>query len=242
MTALIAVPEPADTADLAAESSVLVLDAQAVVITDEVSHQDACAFGNRIKAAQKSITAFFGPRKARWNAGHKAECEDEKKLLAPTEQAEVILKTKITEYRAAEAMRMEEERRQREAVARKLEEERRLQEALDAEADGDAATVDEILATPIESPIVALTQPAPKIAGAPSVRRWTFEERSIDIAAIIRHIAGLEPGARLAHPELVNLLTLDSKTTRQLITAMRDQFRVPGIRAYQADSVSFGSK
>lgn len=240
--ALAEVPYGTDTAALAAEASEIVLKAQAITIASDDTYRSACEFGKGIKSLQKRIAEFFEPHKRRAKAVHSALCDDEKSQLVPTEKAEIIIKSKVMEWRIAEAKREADLQRQREELARKQEEERRLQEALDAEEEGDTAAATAILEEPIETPIVAMPRLAPKVAGVASVKRWTYRENTVDVAAIIRHIAGLAPDAKLAHPELVNLLAIQSTTARQLITAMKDNFRVPGIDAYQADGVSFGSK
>jgi len=243
MSAIAAVPDRPDTSALTQEASMLVQSAHQLVITDDASYAAACEFGKGVKALQKRIADFFAPHKKRAKAVHDALCEDERKQLAPTQTAEGIAKSKVLEWQASERERQGRERIARETEARRLEEERQLQRALDAEAEGDwPETVDEILSEPIETPVVAAPRPVAKVAGVANTNRWTFDATRADIAAVIRHIAGLDPNAPLAHPDLVRLLTLDKVATRQIVTAKRETFSVPSIRAYQAEGVAFGSK
>lgn len=228
-------PEPLDTSTLAAETSLLVRDAEAITITDYDSYSAACDFGKDVMRLKKKIIDFFAPRKQRWHEGHAFECQSERDELAQPERAERIVKDKVIAWRDAERERAEADRRQREADATRLETERQLQRAIDAETGGAwREDVDEMLSEPIELPVVAMSRPAAKVAGVAAVKRWTFDAASVDLAAVIRHIA--------AHPELTNLLALNTTAVRQMITAQRERFGVPGIRAYQAEDVSFGSK
>lgn len=236
-------PEPLDTSALSADAALLIRDAEAVTIIDDDSYIAACNFGKGVMALKKRITDFFAPRKQRWHEGHAFECKCERDELANPERAEKIIKGKVLAWQAAERQRQDNERRDLEAKARKLEEEVQLQRAIDAEAEGDwPETVDEILSEPIEAPVVVMSRPAAKIAGVAAVKRWTIDADHVDLAAVIRHVAGLAPDAKLARPELINLLALNTSAARQMATAQREHFKVPGIRAYQAAGVSFGSK
>lgn len=237
------VPDAApDTSELAAESSALVQQANALTITDDASYRTAAEFGKGIMALKKKIADFFLPHKKRAHDLHKALCSDEAAQLEPVEQAEAIVKRSVLAYRIAEAKREQELQRQREAQALKLEEDRQLQAAIDAEEEGDHEAAAAIIAAPIETPVVRMQATTPKVSGVAGTKRWSYDELSVDLHDVIRHIAGLPPGAKLAHPALVNLLKLDSASVRQRISADREHFNVPGIRAYQVEGVSFGSK
>lgn len=240
MTTLVAVPDPADTSGLLAQSSALVLDATAVSIVDDASYEEACGFGLSIKTTQKTITEFFAPRKKRWHEGHAAECADEKKLLEPTLQAEGILKAKIIAYRQVKLEAEMKLRREREAEALRLEQERQLQQALDAEADGDHAAAEEIMNQEVVAPVVRMEEVAPKVAGVAAPKRWTFDEQRVDFEAVLLYIVtGSTTPSALAHPELVSLAKLDPASVRRAINLHREAFKVPGIRAYQEEGVSF---
>jgi hypothetical protein len=239
MTALAAVPDRPDTSVETAKSNELVEQARAITITDSGAYQLAVEFGKGIKALQKAIVDKFAPHKKRAHAAWQGLCDDEKKDLAPTEEAERIVKEKILEFRRSEQKRLEDEQRDREKKAQKLEEDRRLQEAIDLEADGDRAGADEALQMPIAPPIVGLKSADPKVSGIAIPKKWTFDESKVDLARVVMHIAGVE---KLAHPEFLRVLCLDTKATRQLVTAMKDTFNCPGVTAYEAESVSLGSK
>jgi hypothetical protein len=243
MTALAAVPDRPDTSALAAESTALVTSANAIAITDSASYQAAVEFGKGVKALQKKITDFFAPHKQRAHAVWKALCDDERSQITPTEEAERIVKRKLLDFKRQEDARAEVERREREAHARKLEEERRLQEAIEREEDGDVAAADDILNEPVRMPIVSVPQASvPKIAGVATPKRWTIDETKTDLAAIVKHIAGVPQEQKLAHPELLHILALDTKTARQLVVAMKEHFNVPGIAAGEVENISLGSR
>lgn len=242
MTALAAVPDTTETKELAAAAEQLVVSATALAITDAASYENAAEFGKGIKSLQKRIVDFFAPMKKKAHESWKQICDTERRELTPTEKAEQIVKAKMLVFQRSERQRQDDELRQRELSARKLEEDRRIEEALDLDESGDRAGAENLLSAPVETPVLRVPiAPAPKIAGVATVKRWTFDE-NVDLAAVLRHVVGVPAGQALAHPELLRVVAVDTKVVRQLVTAMRDSFHVPGIRAYESDSVSLGSK
>lgn len=243
MTALAAVPDRPDTSALAAESSALVESAKAISVTDAASFQAGVDFGKGVKGLQKKITDFFGLHKKRAHDAWNGLCDDERTQLAPTEEAERIIKKKLLDWKQKEDVRLEADRRQREEQARKLEEERRLQEAIDLEDEGDAAGAEQVLAEPLRTPVVSIAKAAaPRVAGLATPKRWTIDESKTDLASVVKHIAGVPQDQKLAHPELLHLLALDTKTARQLVVAMKEHFNVPGIVAGEVENISLGSR
>jgi hypothetical protein len=239
MTALAAVPDRPDTSQLAAQSAALIADAESIVIVDQASFEAAVEFGKGAQSLRKKIVDFFSPHKKRAKAVHDELCADEKRQLDGPDRAVVIIKGKILDWQRTERERLAVEQRDREKKAQKLEEDRRLQEAIDLESEGDRVGADEALTMPIAPPIVGLKSAGPKVSGIAIPKKWTFDESKVDFARVVMHIAGVE---KLAHPEFLRVLCLDTKATRQLVTAMKDTFNCPGITAYEAESVSLGSK
>lgn len=240
MTALVVVP---DTTQLTVEARQLVADANALSIVNATSYAAAAEFGKGIKALQKKIVDFLAPMKKKSHAAWKQVCDTERSELAPTEEAERVVKSKMLDWQRKENIRIAEETRRREELARKQEEERRMQEALDLDADGDRKGAEEVLSQPIETPVVAAPHSAaPKISGVAPTKRWTFDLDKIDMDAVLCHIVGVPVGTKLAHPELRRILTIDSSVVRPLVTAMRENFSIPGIQAYEAEGLSLGSK
>ncbi len=224
--------------ELELQSSAILRGAEQLVVNSGASYEAAAEYGKGIKSIQKRITDWFAPMKSNAHATWKGICRREEEMLSPVGRAETIVKQKMLDFRRAEQRRQDDERREKEAVARKLEEDRRLQEALDIEEEGDTVAAMEVISAPILPPVIpASAAPAPKVAGVGATKRWTFDETTTDLSVLIAHIAGVE---KVAHPELVCLLALDTKAARQLITAMKAAFNVPGIRAYEAEGLSLG--
>lgn len=229
-------PEPLDTSALSAESSALVLRAEALQVTDAASYAVAAEFGKGCKALLAVIDSKTDPNVARWHAGHKAACADQRELQDPANRAIKITARKMTDWKREDDARAERARLQRVIEARKLAEEQQLAEAIELEAEGDTEGAEEVLAAPPAPIFIAPRPTAPKVAGISTPKRWTFEVD--DVASVIKHIAGVPQDKPLAHPELVPVLCVDSAPTRRLVT--NGNFAVPGIRAYQDEGVSFG--
>lgn len=243
MSEMLATQDRPDTAALAEESMEIVRAAEVMTVADADGYRLAVEFGKGVKALQKRIVDKFAPHKKRAYDAWKGLCDDEHSDLKPTEEAEGIVKTKLLTFQRAERDRLAVEQKAKEAQQRKLDEERQLQEAIDLEEDGDPEGAAAVLDEPPAPVFIPAPQRAtPKVSGAAETKRWTFNETTIRLASIIRHIAGVPQDQPLAHPEFVNLLALNAKTTRSLITGMRGDFNVPGIDAYEEDGISLSSK
>jgi len=70
----------------------------------------------------------------------------------------------------------------------KREEEARLQAAIEAEKAGQKDVAEEILASPIEEPVVVTPQEVPKINGGP-VFRTIWDMEVTDFEALVRAVA-----------------------------------------------------
>lgn len=240
MSNLAAVPD--DATALSTEVSELVVAAQGVTVTDASSRKAAIEFIKEINGSKNKITAFYEPKKQLARAPWAALCEEERELLTVPDRAVKIIKVKVIDFDDTEERRIAEETREREKKAKKLEEARRLQEAIDLEADGNAAAANEVLDAPVVVHVAAIPQPAAaKVEGSARTKRWTFDPQRVDLAAVLCHIVGVPAGTKLAHPELLRVIAINSAAIRQLITAMRDQFSVPGIAAYEEKGLSVGS-
>jgi len=110
------------------------------------------------------------------------------------------------------------------AIARKAEEDRLLAEAaaVEAEARANGATKEEaaqqadaVIAEPVYVPPVIVPKATPKLAGGPVFQtRWDFE--IVNEALIPRQF-----------------LAVDMVKIRQVVTAMKGQTVIPGVRAFE---------
>lgn len=225
------------------EGEAFIANANALAIINADSYTNAVEFGKAIKRSINDVETYFDPLIVPQRASLQALYDRKNSHIHPREAAVEIVKRKAIEWQRAERDRLAEEQRQRDALQRSLDEERRLAEAIALEAEGDDAGAAEVLdEVPPPSFTPVPVRPTPKVAGAAATKRWTFDEEAVDIAGVIKHIAGVPQDQKLAHPELACILKLNTKAIQQLITPQREHFNVPGIHAYEADGLSLSGR
>lgn len=203
--------------------------ARKITIADQQSYSLAASLLLDISALAKRIQDHHKPIKDAAYAAHKAAVSAEKRLLDPLEDAKAILKRGIAAWEAEqERIRRELELKAQEE-ARRQEEEMRLELALQAEALGaDAATTDEILATPVPvvAPVIAPT--FERQSGISTSQRWRAEVT--DLKALCRAVAAGQASIEFVQPNLVAL--------NALARAMKSTLNVPGVRAVAETTVA----
>jgi hypothetical protein len=219
----------------------LAVEAEAIVIVDPASYVTACNIGKAIKVIEKTIVATFAPGKTFWHAGHTDACKLEHEHLDPAERSERIIKEKIGDWNLAEERRQATDLRLREVLAFRIEEDIVTEEAQALQDAGDPEGAWRIVCAPISYAPPPPHRAVEKQRGIANTHKWTFNKTNIDLAAVIRHIAGLAPDAPLAHPELQRLLTLDLVATQQKVTGDREHFNVPGIQAFEDRGTSISA-
>ncbi len=182
-----------------------------------------------INAALKAVNDLFrGPA----DLLARAEQALKRKMLAYSEEQERIA---AEERRKAEAAAAEERRRlaeqaeaerkrAEEAAAKAAETNDPLAAARAAEHAATAATL-ATTAQVLTAPVIASV--APKVKGVSTSETWDFEV--VDMPSIIKHIA--------AHPELSNLLTLDTTAVRQYVRSLKANTNIPGLRVFPKKSL-----
>ncbi|OGV45825.1 MAG: hypothetical protein A2017_18160 [Lentisphaerae bacterium GWF2_44_16] len=101
------------------ENSLLVKKAQGIVIASDAENTVAAEFLTSIKGAAKKVKDFFADSKKKAHEAWKAVCGNEAKMLSPLEQAEEIVKKKISAYiETQNRLRFESERKAAEEAAR----------------------------------------------------------------------------------------------------------------------------
>lgn len=168
--------------------------AKALVITDNDQFNQAGEFLKVLKGLQKEVISTFATAKENAVKTHKSILESEKKHLAPLEEAEGIVKRKISDFYTAEQKRIADERRRLEDEERKrrVAEQERLAkeqkereeqalkdaEALKAAGDHEAAEaiVNEVATEtkiePMQESIPVHVEETPKIKGVSTVTTW----------------------------------------------------------------------
>ena len=212
-----------ETNDVETKALTIVDQAKAVKVTDAQSYIVAGALWKAIKDMMKEVADTFDPIIEKAHASHKEALAQKAKFYAPLEAAYRSVKGLMSTYDAdQERLRLAEQHRLEE-IARKAEEERLLQEAIAAEEEAkrNGATKEEakqeaaaILSEPVYVAPIVLPKAVPKMQGGPVYStRWDFEVT--DLGKIPREFMA---------PDLVKI--------RQIVTALKDQTNIPGIRAF----------
>lgn len=148
-----------DTKDIVAESGALQID-------DTATAEAASALMHDIKGMKEEVKKTFDPVCDTAHRAWKAAVAARSKHLEPLEQAETVLRRKMSVFQ----LRLEEERQAeiREAQAKAV-----------AEAE-KAAAADPVAAFEPPAPVVvAAPPPAPKISGISTRKDWDFEVQDI---------------------------------------------------------------
>lgn len=204
MTMNLAAP---DKHSLSGEAQTWAARATALTITDAESCTNASYLLRSIKGIRADIQRWFEPHieaametKRQADAARKALVDERDRMEAPLVQAETTLKRSLLTYEA------EQERRRREEEARLQAEAQREAEsvtlaaaaALEREAavTGDAGLrqeAEDILAQPIDAPVVVVKTTMPKVQGVTYRDQWKAHP-DVDVKALAAAVvAGTAP-------------------------------------------------
>lgn len=242
MSDTIATVTPKERAERERQGADLMIIASELVIDVPDKFETAARWLREVVAPLKrTITETFRPRIEEAHALHKGLLADEKRFLAPVEEADRLVRGKLAAYEAEQARlrreaeaaaQRERERLEREArelaaaEQRRLQteaEDRRLQEAVQLEAAGDRDGAERMIAAPVAAPVVTpatVFVPRPPIAAPPKVEgvsfRTEFDFRIVDESRIPREY-----------------LAVDEKKIRGVVKALRQQARIPGVEVFE---------
>jgi hypothetical protein len=204
-------------------ASELIARAEAIVIKDDASFEEAGTIRSAIKGAQKNAEDRFKRLRDPLNTLRAEIIGMENDVVGPLELAVRDLDKRTTSYRQEQIRLAEEKRRADEAAARKIEEDRRLKEAEAARASGvPEAEALAIMDEPL-MPIMAPPMPAvPKIAGQSYVDVWSAQV--VDFNALLRYVAE-DPGAR------GHMLAVNQPALNQIAKSMKASLKIPGVKA-----------
>lgn len=198
--------------------------AKALIVVDPASYIAAGELWKAIKALRAKVADTFDDLIKAAHLAHKKAVEKKKMHDAPLDAAERMVKRAMSDYDAEQERIRKAEQDRLAAIARKAEEERLLAEAAAAEAEArangatkeEAAQVaDAVIAEPIYVPPIVIPKATPKLSGGPVFqKRWTFE--IVNEALIPRQY-----------------LSVDEVKIGKIVTAMKEQTNIPGIRAFE---------
>jgi hypothetical protein len=223
-TELITIEKPAPPA-IVAELAPVVALARAFEVHDLDSNRQALEAVRRLRSGEKGIADHFAKAIKDAHAAHKSILGAVNALTGPIAEARGIFDRKAADYEAAERRRAEEESRRLQELARKQEEERALQDAISAEAEGDSAAAEAILAEPVAAPVVTVAPQVARVSGVSSRVVWSAEINDI-VECLLAMTRREEWRAALdrLRPELESIF-------RPLAVAQREALNFPGVKA-----------
>jgi hypothetical protein len=196
------------------------------------SHDDYLAVADAlktVKAYEKQVEDTIGPHIQRAHATWKGLTEQRRQALEVAKQWEGECKTALAEWDTEQERLQREEQRRLEEEARRQEEARRLEEAAALEAEGIAegdegkiTEANELIAAPVETPVVSVPKATPQVQGVSFRESW--DARVTDLHQLVRHVA--------QHPDLVTLLQPNATALRQMARSLKGNLRLPGVQAY----------
>ncbi len=225
------------------ESSDWASRAQSLQVTDSESCVNASHLLRSVKQLRSQVQAWFQPHieaametKRKAEAARKALADERDKMEAPLVNAEGILKRSLLAYeQAQEAARMAEERRlqadaQAQAEAATLAYAARLE--AEANATGDQGMLQEaqdILAQPIEAPVVSVSSHVPKVHGI-SFRDCWKAHPDVDVKALATAVGRGDVPESFLEPNLTKI--------NQFAEACEGTMPVPGVRFFNDRTVA----
>jgi hypothetical protein len=211
--------------------------ARELEIVDRESCINASTLLRSVKTLRRQVQEWFAPHieaametKRKAEAARKALADERDKMEAPLVDAESVLKRGLLAYETKqEQLRQEEERRlQAEAQARA--EALTLAAAAEMEAEANSTgnaellqEAEDILAQPIEAPVVVVQKAVPKVDGISYRDSWKAHP-TVDIKALAAAVAAGSVPVTFLQPNMTAI--------NQFGRATQGAQPVPGVRFY----------
>jgi hypothetical protein len=232
---LVLLRSSADAAALRAaqESKPVVAAAEAMVVSDHASFEDAGAFLRDVKGREKAWNDFFEPMLRDAVDAHRGILARKKEVLSPLEKAEGIVKGKVVRFNQEEAEKAARIQREQEAAARKAEEDRRLADAAAAvEAGIPEEAVMETFDTPVIPMSVAPAPPPPKVSGLSFATKYAAEVTNLH--ELVKFVA--------ANPSHLALLQVNKTALDGMARAQKEGLSIPGVRVIKEQISRVGTR
>ena len=233
MTEATVVEMPAATevqvVELQNAASSLVAQAQAIVVFDAASYDDAMDFTEAVKRGKQRAKEYFDPRCERAHQVHKDWTSLRALIIGPYDTAENTAKSKALTWRAQENRRAEAEQRRIADAARKAEEDARLAMAIQAEVEGKKELAQQIIEAPIEVALPVVQSAVPKRAGTSISEIWDIEVFDWNLV----------PQAVFVQAVLSNKGAADSVTgaIKKAVQVSGGTRQIPGVRNFKTASM-----
>jgi hypothetical protein len=195
--------------------------AAAIAVATHEQYTEACDFIKAVARTRKEVEDTFGPIKQKAHAAWKETVAQENKFLAPLDQATTLVKGKIGSFLAEqERQRRAEEEKARE-IARKEAEDRAIAEAAELARQGESKAAEQVIeqAVSAPAPVVVIPNAVQKQEGIATRKVWKY--RIVNTSLIPREY-----------------LAVDEQKIGQVVRAMKDMAKIPGVEVYSEDTVS----
>lgn len=199
-----------------------------LVIVDQATFEEAAELLKGINGLLNEAEVHHRPVIDAAHRAHKAALEALKRITTPLEEAQRLIKSRVSSFLdEQERKRREEQRRieEEQAKAREAEIEAQLEAAEAAGASN--AEVEAIIAQPVFAPPVVVP-PTHKVEGIAQRENW--KARVVDKSALVKAAAG--------NPMLMALLEVNQPALNSLARSMKSTLNVPGVEVYNDPIVS----
>lgn len=186
--------------------------AKAIAINSREEYIAADMFCVGLKELEKKVDAAYDEHISTAFKAHRSLVAKKNSFAQPILEARKIVKAKLVSWQDyEEEMRKKEEIKQQ-SEAKKRADDEAIAYAQQAHADGDNAEAERILNAPIEVPVIVVPNNTTKTATTIQTR-WDY--RVTDMAIVPREY-----------------LMLDTTKIGQVVRALKNEARIPGIEAY----------
>lgn len=216
--------ETPDSDDLRSEGSVVVAEANGLVVTTKAEDEVAQSLWKACADAEKKVHERLDPIVKQANDTHKSLTGLRREILKPFAEGKAIISRKCGEYEREERRKADEKAKEIAEKERKAEEERQLLAAVQAEEEGESeAEVEAIVDEPVVVPTVVVKPEVAKVAGVGRTTRWHAEVT--DFKAMVKFVA--------ENDEWLSLLKEDTSALNGLARSMKGKLRIPGVKAVE---------
>lgn len=208
--------------------------AKQIRITTPAQYEGLAPQLKRVKTLLGRVVDFFKPMKQSADDAKQKILDAEKLMLAPLQQAEVLMKKAMLDYQREQAAQAEHERRRLQAEADQLA--RKERERLEKEAarlktpEKKEERLEQAVA--VVTPVIHVPSAVPKVSGVSFRRSWAVA--SVDKAALI-----------LAAAQNANLdvyLTVDMTALRKVGNATKGELNIPGVTWKEEQTMAVGAE
>jgi len=204
--------------------------ARGLKITDQPSLERAAEELLAIKGLRDQVEQTFGPIVRKAYETHREAVAQRKKVDAPLDEAEQILKHEIALYQIEQARLRREEQARIDAERERIAAEELEREIERAEAEGASKVeVAAIIQRGPQPQAPVVVRPVPTTAPGISMRE-TWSAEVTDLAALVRFVA--------ANPQYINLVAPNMTALNGLARSMKGAMKFPGVRVVAGSSVA----